>query len=222
MNKNPAYQWYPKDFRSDPVFNCSLEAQGLWRNMIDMMFLYEPRGYLESNGKPLADNEIAKFCACPPRSYRRLLAELQAAGAAKTDSRGVIYSKRFVSLMTERASYVSRQKDQRAKPAPAIAPGFDEFYKAYPKKPGPAEARKSWKKIRAEEVPAIMAALEHQKQSQAWHKDGGQFIPMPSTWLNQRRWEGEIFEPEGSHPRMLSDIAAEMGLDSNGNPIPPK
>ena len=34
-------------------------------------------------------------------------------------------------------------------------------------------------------------ALEVQKQSQQWRKDGGQYIPMPATWLNGRRWEDE-------------------------------
>jgi len=27
------------------------------------------------------------------------------------------------------------------------------------------------------------------KKSEAWTKDGGQFIPAPLTWLNQARWE---------------------------------
>jgi hypothetical protein len=35
------------------------------------------------------------------------------------------------------------------------------------------------------------------KNSQQWTKDGGQFIPMPATWLNGRRWEDET-------PKVLS------------------
>jgi len=37
-------------------------------------------------------------------------------------------------------------------------------------------------------------ALEQQKQSSDWLKDGGAYIPNPSTWLNNRRWEDEADE----------------------------
>ncbi len=38
----------------------------------------------------------------------------------------------------------------------------------------------------------IMTAIERQKQSEQWIRDNGQYIPMPSTWLNQRRWNDEM------------------------------
>src|SRR5690606_21528255 len=37
----------------------------------------------------------------------------------------------------------------------------------------------------------ITSLTLHCKQSQ-WVKDGGVFIPHPTTWLNQQRWEDEI------------------------------
>lgn len=36
-----------------------------------------------------------------------------------------------------------------------------------------------------------MQSLEVQVNSKQWTKDNGQFIPHPSTWLNQSRWEDE-------------------------------
>ena len=36
-----------------------------------------------------------------------------------------------------------------------------------------------------------MEALSRQRQTDKWLKDGGQFIPNPATWLNQRRWEDQ-------------------------------
>ena len=36
-----------------------------------------------------------------------------------------------------------------------------------------------------------MKAVEHQKTWDQWNRDGGQYIPNPSTWLNQHRWEDE-------------------------------
>ena len=34
-------------------------------------------------------------------------------------------------------------------------------------------------------------SIEQSKKSEQWTKDNGKYIPMPSTWLNQRRWEDE-------------------------------
>ena len=33
-----------------------------------------------------------------------------------------------------------------------------------------------------------------------WTKDGGQFIPHASTWLNGKRWEDELPQPAAAKP----------------------
>ena len=73
------------------------------------------------------------------------------------------------------------------------ADGFAAFWAAYPKKAGKADALKAWNKLKPDVVlqEQMGKALEVQKQSQQWRKDGGQYIPMPATWLNGRRWEDE-------------------------------
>ena len=35
----------------------------------------------------------------------------------------------------------------------------------------------------------MLAALEVQKRSRQWQRDGGRYVPNPLTWLNQQRWE---------------------------------
>lgn len=37
----------------------------------------------------------------------------------------------------------------------------------------------------------MMDSLEQFRGCKDWLKDKGQFIPYPSTWLNQKRWEDE-------------------------------
>lgn len=71
--------------------------------------------------------------------------------------------------------------------------GFDEFWSAYPKKVGKDDARKAFLKRKPDgELLALMlAAIAAQRESQAWTRDGGQYIPNPSTWLNQGRWQDE-------------------------------
>lgn len=87
--------------------------------------------------------------------------------------------------------------DCKTKPkTPAASPpGFNEFWKAYPRKVGKKKARRDW--IKAKDKPApevLLAALEAQKKSEQWTKDGGQYIPNPATWLNQGRWDDEAHE----------------------------
>ena len=82
---------------------------------------------------------------------------------------------------------------RRAKAPDYDADGFAAFWAAYPKKAGKADALKAWNKLAPDVVlqEQMGKALEVQKQSQQWRKDGGQYIPMPATWLNGRRWEDE-------------------------------
>jgi len=78
--------------------------------------------------------------------------------------------------------------------APVDVDRFAEFWSAYPRKVAKPEALKAWIKIKPDDetVASIMAGLAAAKQSRDWTKDEGQFIPHPSTWLNQRRWEDQL------------------------------
>jgi uncharacterized protein YdaU (DUF1376 family) len=67
---------------------------------------------------------------------------------------------------------------------------FDLFWNNYPKKTGKEAARKSFNKIRPN-IEVVLKALEWQKKSEQWFKNGGQFIPNPATWINQHRWNDE-------------------------------
>jgi uncharacterized protein YdaU (DUF1376 family) len=67
---------------------------------------------------------------------------------------------------------------------------FDLFWNNYPKKTGKEAARKSFNKIRPN-IEVVLKALEWQKRSEQWFKNGGQFIPNPATWINQHRWNDE-------------------------------
>ena len=66
--------------------------------------------------------------------------------------------------------------------------GFAEFWAAYPAKVGKGAAEKAWRKERPD-LDAVLSAIKVQSASDKWRKDGGQYIPNPATWLNQRRWE---------------------------------
>jgi hypothetical protein len=73
---------------------------------------------------------------------------------------------------------------------------FDRFWESYPRKAGKGAARKAWGKIKptAELHSRIIEAIAKQKKSSQWQRDNGQYIPNPSTWLNEGRWEDELPE----------------------------
>lgn len=88
--------------------------------------------------------------------------------------------------------------------------GFDRFWEAYPRRVGKGAALKAWSKLNphAELVERIIEAVERQKLSREWLKDGGQYIPHPTTWLNQTRWEDELPSQAPSGPPGVNSAAA--------------
>jgi len=86
-----------------------------------------------------------------------------------------------------------QEHKQEQKRARAVDAKFEIFWKAYPRKVGKGFAQKSFEKVKPDDAlfATILKALERAKTSAQWTKDGGQYIPNPATWLNQRRWEDE-------------------------------
>ena len=68
---------------------------------------------------------------------------------------------------------------------------FEEFWQSYPKKVGKGQAQKTWDKLKIKVIDEILNSLKWQRVCEQWQKDGGQFIPNPSTYLSQQRWLDE-------------------------------
>lgn len=71
---------------------------------------------------------------------------------------------------------------------------FDTFWMAFPRKVAKGAARTAWErtaKIRPP-IDVLLEAIEKQKQTDQWNKDGGVYIPHPATWLRQERWDDEV------------------------------
>ena len=101
---------------------------------------------------------------------------------------------------TSVTSALPREEKRREEVNPsAQPPGFAEFWKTYPRKVGKAAAEKAWSKAKGVDLSTILQAIERARATEQWLKDGGQFIPHPSTWLAQRRWEDEPAEAAPIH-----------------------
>ena len=87
------------------------------------------------------------------------------------------------SISKSKSSLSSSERDVR----------FEKFWELYPKKIAKGAALKAWQKI----APAnglcetILNQVRAAMLTDQWQRDGGQYIPHPSTWLNQSRWEDD-------------------------------
>ena len=100
---------------------------------------------------------------------------------------------------------------------------FREFWKEYPRHKAKAAAEKSFRKLCTGEkiFSEIMDGLKRSRER--WERLGTEprFIPYPSTWLNQERWEDEE-DPEqrSSNPflrSLIDDMQKGENNEYNGN-----
>lgn len=161
------------DVADIPGFGTAMEAVGWVEQYEDSVVL--PRFFEEFNVDP-AEEAKAKN-AERQRRYREKL---------KAES----YVTQDVTVASQNNA---REEKRRVNKTPISPTGFDEFWLAYPKKVGKGQAIKTWAKINPP-IAEILKSLAWQKTSEQWMKDAGQFIPNPSTYLNQQRW---LDEPAG-------------------------
>ena len=101
----------------------------------------------------------------------------------------------MVSLGKASEIQVSKKPEAANTPVPTIhlPKGFEEFWKAYPNKKGKQAAARSYGyAIKKTTIEIMLSAIEKQKRGADWLKEGGQYIPHPTTWLNQGRWDDEV------------------------------
>lgn len=105
-------------------------------------------------------------------------------------------------------------------PNPAEKPSFNDFYQAYPKRQARGKAEQAWKKINPsqETFMRMIKALEWQCKQPDWLKDNGQYIPLPASWLNGKRWldepttqtESEMQPPSGNTTLTAEQISKTL------------
>ncbi len=103
-----------------------------------------------------------------------------------------------------------KDKETTPKPPSGVELRFERFWSAYPKKVGKDAARRWWGKRKPDDamLAAMLAAIAVQAKSAQWAKDGGQYIPHPTTWLNEGRWQddaGGNAKAETSRPQWALD-----------------
>jgi len=224
--KRPSFQFYPSDWLRDTALrSCSNGARGLWIDMICYMHEGNPYGHLKVGDKVILPSNLARMVGLTIEETEGYLDELKEAGVYDLDIDGTIVSRRMIrdenlrnmrasggklggnpALMDKNKVNLKVIQEVKQKPTPSSSSSstssieilFDKFYQNYPKKIGKPKALQAFKKINPDDqlLNEMLQKLEIQKNSSQWLKDGGEFIPHPSTWLNNRRWEDEVSVPE--------------------------
>ncbi|NKM55791.1 hypothetical protein GFL21_14840 [Rhizobium anhuiense] len=75
---------------------------------------------------------------------------------------------------------------------PASGDGFNDFWKAWPRKHGKKKAEAIWKKIDAELRPTIVEAATAWAEHYKHHDVEKKWIPEPANWLAGERWDEDL------------------------------
>ena len=100
-------------------------------------------------------------------------------------------------------------------PTLAVADLFKKFWSAYPRKVGKTTCLSKFERIFKGKAPAeqrsllerMLSAIATQSRSSQWQEDE-RYIPHPTTWLNQGRWEDEGVAPQRSQADIERELAA--------------
>lgn len=88
-----------------------------------------------------------------------------------------------------------------------VEEAFKIFWRAYPRKEAKGAALKSFIRLGCYKMmEKILPAIERQRKTIQWSKDDGKFIPHPTTWLNQGRWEDEGIQLNGHIQTRSPDV----------------
>lgn len=104
-------------------------------------------------------------------------------------------------------------------PTPGAADPFAQFWTEWPthkRKVARRQCRAKWQAQKLDPIAdKVLLGLRAAKRSADWAKQGGEFIPAPLVWLNQRRWEAPVVDDAPDWRQTRSGIeakAVELGM----------
>jgi len=104
------------------------------------------------------------------------------------NEKGVTTDAKGVTAMTPESSEPS--KNQTPLPPDGGADGFEALWSIYPNHDGRAKAERRYRRLAPSAAlqQAMRSAIEAQRLSRRWTKDGGEYVPEFAKWLREERW----------------------------------
>ncbi len=194
--KLPYFPFYPGDWLKDDALTlCAPATRGIWIDLIARMHERDRSGELRGTAE-----QLARAARCSTVELVSCVTDLSATGTAEVTERNgefLVRNRRMYAESQARKSNAERQSrfrngDSNGNKAPpseyVYETEFEDFWKAFPsgRKKSKATARDSFAKAAKKCDPAtIIASATDYANSPAGR---GQFVKMPSTWLNQECW----------------------------------
>lgn len=204
MGKKDSLQWDAGKWLNEAnVRILSLAGRGFWFDILNYMHENGRTGRLEATIP-----QLARLVSCSEQEAHSCLNEIKTSKTADVnDCDGVVtvVNRRMLREHIEREQTRARvnkmrgtvptAEDMFSSETPDSDPlkrGFDAFWEEYPRKVNKEMAKVAFQKMflagKLPSISDITKAISQQKRTEQWSRDGGQFIPYPSTWLNQERW----------------------------------
>ena len=216
VGKNPSFPFYVMDWARD-LDEHPLEIEGAWIRIVCRLWWSETRGELtrsreqwattlrtsikasnniisyikKENIGTIVESENGFVTIRNRRMYdlyidnektRLRVQEHRARKQQKQDRNGIETS------CTEK----EKEKEDEKEDGRIISDRFEMFWKEYPKRVGKKYARLVFLKLKPTGLllQKMLMTLQAYKQTEQWQDI--KYIPHPSTWLNQERWEDDL------------------------------
>ena len=94
-------------------------------------------------------------------------------------------------------AHVSQKRQEKA----LLLARFQTFWASYPRKTDKKKALDAFMKINPDDalLKQMLESLSKWRQTAQWQDEGGRYIPHPTTWLHNRRWEDEVPAVQAAH-----------------------
>ena len=217
MDKAPAFQFYPKDWLTDPDVVCmSMAQKGAYITLICYCWLEHKLHKNDDHIRNLLGNarnwktlwngikhkfEIQGDYLVHPRlkeerikqeEYRKKKSNAGKKGMKKRWNKSDNNHNTVKEVLITKNNSSSSTSFSIAHSSDIYTSSFKKFWENYPRKVGKKKAMEAWNKIKQDDgsIERILEALKEQKETKQWQNH--RFIPHPATWLNQERWNDEV------------------------------
>lgn len=209
MNGLPYYKAYPRDFIEGTI-GMSFELKCAYRVVLDLI-------YMQSGKLPDDARYISGLLGCSIRKWNSIRSELISRGKIQA-SNGFISNYRADKELETLRKLSAKQSENRSRPnknkklksppiihtepdtetpispskgkrAPGYSDRFEAWWKSYPRKLNASKAKASKAFERLSEADRQLAEQSLPAFRKAMAGTEERFIPHPTTWLNERRFE---------------------------------
>lgn len=95
--RKPWFKFYVDSWRADELLRmCSLQARGMWVEMLAIMHKATPYGHLLVNGSPMRLDDLARLVGVPLKEAKAAIDELERKSVFSRTPEGVVFSRKMV------------------------------------------------------------------------------------------------------------------------------